>query len=172
YIASINSAFKKNIYHQRFVENGIIIIISAVVITIVYNLILPYFNAFMNVHLEPPVLKVLLINISFLTVITGIGLIYPMLSINRFSAVLNINKQQQLKGKQVIIVVQYTLAGILLIASIIVSKQLQLMLSKDLGFNTENIMKVKLYYSTTQVPIVTIGSEKKQEVDSNEMFDK
>src|SRR5690606_31210918 len=89
-ISKINGAFKKNIYHQRFVENSIIIIISAVVITIVYNLILPHFNAFMNVHLEPPVLKVLLINISFLTVITGIGLIYPMLSINRFSAVLNI----------------------------------------------------------------------------------
>ena len=171
-ISKINGAFKKNIYYQKLVENIITIVISAIIIIITYNLVIPYFNGFMNVNLKPPVLKVLLINILFLTIITSIGLIYPMISINRFSAVLNINNQQQLKGKQIIVVVQYTLAVILLISSIIVSKQLQLMLSKDLGFNTENIMKVKLYYPTTSVPIVTIGSEKEQGAYREEILEK
>ncbi|GAA3555391.1 ABC transporter permease [Snuella lapsa] len=171
-ISKINGAFKKNIYYQKLVENIIIIILSVVILTITYNLILPYFNSFMNANLKPPVLTVLLINVSFLTLITGIGFIYPIISINRFSAVLNINKQQQLKGKQIIVVLQYALAVMLLISSIIVSKQLQLMLSKDLGFNTENIMKVKLYYPTTQVPMVEIGSEEKRSAHKKEILNK
>ncbi|MCM4170804.1 ABC transporter permease [Arenibacter sp. TNZ] len=171
-ISKIIGAFKKNIYYQKLVENIITIVISAIIITITYNLVIPYFNGFMNVNLKPPVIQVLLINILFLTIITSIGLIYPMISINRFSAVLNINNQQQLKGKQIIVLVQYTLAVILLISSIIVSKQLQLMLSKDLGFNTENIMKVKLYFLTAQIPIVITGSEEKQVADRKEILEK
>ncbi|MCK0157519.1 ABC transporter permease [Cellulophaga sp. F20128] len=171
-ISKIIGAFKKNIYYQKLVENIITIVISAIIITIAYNLVIPYFNSLMNVNLKPPVLKVLLINILFLTIITSIGLIYPMISINRFSVVLNIKNQQQLKGKQIIVLVQYTLAVILLISSIIVSKQLQLMLNKDLGFNSENIMKVKLYLPTAHNPTVIIGSEEKQGADRKKILEK
>lgn len=171
-ISKINGAFKKNIYYQKLVENVIIIGISAIIIAIVFNLITPFFNAFMNVNLEPPIWKVLLINILFLILITGIGLIYPMININRFSAVLNINKQQQLKGKQFIVVVQYTLAVILLISSIIVAKQLKLMLSKDLGFNTENIMKVKLFYEPPYDPESINWSDEEREANRKEYLKK
>ncbi|WP_100614527.1 ABC transporter permease [Confluentibacter citreus] len=171
-ISKINGAFKKNIYYQKLVEYILIIIISAIIITVIYNLVIPYFNGFMNTGLKPPVLKIVLVNMLFLTLITGIGLIYPVICINRLSAVLNINKQQQLKGKQFIVVVQYTLAVILIIASIIVSKQLQLMLNKDLGFNTENIMKVKRYSETINVPVVESGNEKQQIADREKILDK
>src|SRR5690606_4413690 len=40
-ISKINGAFKKNIYYQKLVENSITIIISAIIITITYNLIIP-----------------------------------------------------------------------------------------------------------------------------------
>src|SRR5690606_29630204 len=42
----------------------------------------------------------------------------------------------------------------------------------DLGFNTENIMQVKMYYPTTQVPVVTIGSKVEQDNDRKEILDK
>ncbi|MBD0833773.1 FtsX-like permease family protein [Aestuariibaculum sediminum] len=177
-IFKINGALKKDIYYQNLVENIIIIGMSAIILTISYNLILPFFNGFMNVNLKPPFSKVLLINVSFLILITGVGLIYPIIKINHFSTVLNINKKQQLKGKQIIVVLQYALAVILLISSIIVSKQLQLMLSKDLGFNTNNIMRVKMYYPISQAPIIRIGSEEKRVTNKKgitnkkEIFDK
>src|SRR5690606_18841760 len=47
-VSKINGALKKNIYYQKLVENIIIIIISAIIITIVFNLISPFFNTFMK----------------------------------------------------------------------------------------------------------------------------
>jgi putative ABC transport system permease protein len=171
-ISKINGAFKKNIYHQKLIENFLIIAISAIIITVIYNLAIPYFSGFMNTNLRPPVVNIISLNVLFLTLITGIGLIYPLININRLSSVLNVNKHQQLKGKQIIVVIQYTLAIVLIIASIIVSKQLQLMLNKNLGFNTKNIMRVKPYSETINVPVVDSENEKQLIADREKILDK
>jgi putative ABC transport system permease protein len=47
----------------------------------------------------------------------------------------------KLVGRQVIIIAQFTLAIGLLVTSFVVKKQLNLMLNKDLGFHSENIIK-------------------------------
>jgi putative ABC transport system permease protein len=148
-ISKVNGAFKRQIVHQRIVENVILILISALLITLLYNLILPYFNAFTKVPLSPPTWQILLMNASILLLITSIGLIYPIFTISRILIIDSLkgtNRHQKLTGKKAIIAFQYTLASVLVISSIVVTNQLNLMLSKDLGFNSENVMQVKLYY--------------------------
>ena len=149
-IAKVNGALKKHILCQKLVENILVVGISVLIITILYNLILPFFNAFVKVDLAPPILKVVLINTVILLLMIGAGLIYPMLMIYKFSTLKNIKGNtytaNQLKGKRVMIVVQYALAFVLLISAMVVHKQLNLMLSKDLGFKSEGVMKVKLFY--------------------------
>ncbi len=149
-ISKVNGALKRHIILQKNIETLIIIVISTLLITLGYNFLLPWFNDFVSVLLAPPIWKIILINALILSAITSIGLIYPMLIINRFSAIDNLKKtnsiSQKLKGKQVTVVLQYAMAFLLLISSIIVNNQLKLMLDKDLGFNDDNILKVKLYY--------------------------
>ncbi|MEC3907022.1 ABC transporter permease [Tamlana sp. 2201CG12-4] len=149
-ISKVNGALRHHIIGQKIIETIIIIILSTLLITLGYNFLLPWFNDFVRVFLAPPIWKIFLINAIILSSITIIGLIYPMLIINRFSTINNLKKtnsiSQKLKGKQVTVVLQYAMAFLLLISSIIVNNQLKLMLDKDLGFNDDGILKVKLYY--------------------------
>ena len=48
--------------------------------------------------------------------------------------------------KKIIVVFQYVLTFVLLISSIVVARQLNLMLDKDLGFTSKNVIKTKLFY--------------------------
>ncbi len=150
-ISKVNGALKRHIAGQKIIETLIIIILSTLLISIGYNLILPWFNDFVGVSLAPPIWKIFLINAAILSVTTLIGLIYPMLIINRFSAIKNLKRNnsisKKLIGKQVTVVLQYALAFLLLISSIIVNNQLKLMLDKDLGFNYDGTLKVKLLYA-------------------------
>lgn len=149
-ISKVNGALKRHIVVQKIIETLIIIIISTLLITLGYNFLLPWFNDFVRVPLAPPIWEIFLINVIILSSVTVIGLIYPMLIINRFSTINNLKKtnsiSQKLKGKQVTVVLQYAMAFLLLISSIIVNNQLKLMLDKDLGFNDDGILKVKLFY--------------------------
>ncbi|WP_100614526.1 ABC transporter permease [Confluentibacter citreus] len=149
-ISKVNGAFKRQIIYQRIIENIILILLSALLITLLYNLILPYFNAFTKVPLSPPTWQIFVMNASILFLITSIGLIYPMFAISRIlitESLKGISDNHKLKGKKSIIVLQYALTFVLVISSIVVTNQLNLMLSKDLGFNSEHVMQVKLYYA-------------------------
>lgn len=149
-ISKVNGALKKHIVSQKLVEVFVLILIAGLLITIGYNLILPHFNAFAGVALAPPVIQVFLLNLTVLLIITFFGMIYPAWVINRFSTVKNIKQNtavsSKLSGRQVTIILQYSLALILLISGLVVNNQLGLMLNKDLGFHKDRIMKVKLFY--------------------------
>ncbi|MBD0833772.1 ABC transporter permease [Aestuariibaculum sediminum] len=149
-ISKVNGANKKHIILQKCVETILIILISALLITILYNLLLPRFNAFVGVQLAPPTQQVFMLNAIIISVITVLGMLYPVWVISRFSTIKNIRQlgksYQKIGGKQVTVVLQYAMAFVLLISAVVVNNQLGLMLSKDLGFNKEGIIKVKLVY--------------------------
>lgn len=165
-ISKVNGALKKHIFYRKLVENIILIGIVTLIISVAYNYILPYFNDFVKVSLEPPIWKVITLNIIILFIIITIGLIYPLIAINRYSVIKKSNQRFKnstfLKGKNLIVITQYTLAFVLLISSIIVDRQLQLMLKKDLGFNSNNIMKAKLFYAPPYDPKSRDWSEKRR----------
>ncbi len=151
-ISKINGALKKHIFHQKIVETFIIIIISAFIISLCYNSVSPIFNAFVKVNLAPSIWKIVLVNSAILGIIAFLGLVYPMIVVHRFSDVKNLKQNhssQKIKGKQIIVIAQYSLAFVLLISSIVIDRQLQLMLHKDLGFSNDNIVRVKLFYEPT-----------------------
>ncbi|GAA3555399.1 ABC transporter permease [Snuella lapsa] len=149
-ISKVNGALKKHIVFQKLVETLILILFSGALITIGYKLILPQFNTFAGVTLAPPVVQVFLLNTVILLTITIFGALYPVWVINRFSTIKNIKQNVKishtLSGRHVTIIMQYSLAFILLISGLVINNQLGLMLNKDLGFNKEGIMKVKLFY--------------------------
>lgn len=175
-ISKINGALSKNIIYQKITENFILIILAAVLITGLYLIILPHFNYFIGVPLAPPIWKVFFINTSILFLITIVGLIYPSIISSRISITNSLKNQAQLPGnftdKKVIVVFQYLLTFILLISSIVVARQLDLMLNKDLGFSSNNLVKAKLYYELPFNPDSRNWSEEKRQEEFDKMQEK
>lgn len=150
-VNAINGAQKSNLVQQKLVEILLLLLLSVTIITVGYLYFLPYFNSFINIELSPPLWKVLAINSAILISIIILALIYP------FTIIFRIRIIEGLKGKsffekssisrKTILISQYVLTFVLLISSVIIAKQLNLMLDKDLGFNDENIIVTKLYHA-------------------------
>ncbi|MBJ7879616.1 ABC transporter permease [Gelidibacter salicanalis] len=148
-ISTVNGANKQQLLTQKLVEIILLLGLSVVIISLGYNLILPVFNEFTRVEIAPSLSEILIINSSVLSVLVCLALIYPLFTIAKRPLLSNLKPQSfsgtQLVGRKFITVLQYTLTFILLIASVIVVKQLNMMLDQDLGFTSKNIISTKLF---------------------------
>jgi len=147
-INKISGASGTHLFYQKISELLLIIGISSVLITISYIAILPHFNKITGVELSPHFFSVFFINLAILVLLIVLALIYPTFLLSRIPITVSLKNQlssgNKLIARQAIVTLQFTLAIILLIASIVVVKQLNLMLDKDLGFSSRNIIKTKL----------------------------
>lgn len=141
-----------NKYHsvkQMLVEMVILVAMSTFITTIAYVLVLPTFVSLTQIFISPSLLEILKISAVVLFVIATIGMIYPFILGIRIPVVNGLKNmvinEKKLKGRGVIIVFQYVLAFLLLISSMVVAKQLSLMLNMDLGFNQKNIVSAQLW---------------------------
>jgi len=147
----VNGALKHHITYQKIIEVGIIILLSALIITGCYKIVLPYFNSFLKINLSPTFWKISLINGSILIILGLLSLIYPIIIALRIPLINSLKNQlikdNQLTGKKSITILQYALTLILFISTVTVVKQLDLMLNKNLNFTKENIINTKLFYN-------------------------
>jgi len=153
-INRISGASGSHLFYQKITELLLIIGISSVLITIAYIVILPYFNKITGVELSPHFLSVFFINLAILVLLIVLALIYPTFLLSRIPITVSLKNQlssgNKLIARQAIVTLQFTLSIILLIASIVVVKQLNLMLDKDLGFSSRNIIKTRLLRDTAR----------------------
>ena len=151
----VNGANKKHIIKQMLVEMALLVGIATIITTIVYQLVLPAFMSFTNITISQSLSSVIQMNFCILLVLALLGLVYPLfvtLKIPLIKSLKNqILSQNQLKGKRVVVVFQYALTFILLISSIIVARQLQLMLDKDLGYQQKNIISAQIFNLPTNI---------------------
>ncbi len=145
----VHGAQSKHLIFQKIIEIGIIIIVTTVIISSLYQLLLPAFNTIINVPLSPPIWMVVALNLSVLLLIAFLALFYPMIVTTKIPVLSSLKNQLFSIGnslsRKTVVTLQYTLTFILLIAAIVVAKQLNMMLDKDLGFNYENIISSKLF---------------------------
>jgi putative ABC transport system permease protein len=167
-VVNVNRSFKKeainkvsggsntHLLFRKIVELFLIISISSLFVSVAYLIILPHFNQYVNVELSPSILKILLLNLSVLVLMGLLAFIYPLIITLKIPVIASLKNQygtkNQLTGKNAIVIVQYCLTIILIVSSVVVVKQLNLMLSKDLGFNTKNIVKTRLFFSPKPGP--------------------
>jgi len=161
-VVNINASIKKiginkisgakgwHLFYQKATEVLLLISTSAFLITGAYIIILPYFNKITGVMLSPQPLMILLINGMILGILAILAMIYPTYIYLRIPLTLSLRNQvfsvNKLFGRKAIIIIQFALSIFLIIASIVVFKQLNMMLEKDLGFNSINIIKTKFFY--------------------------
>ncbi|TGV03414.1 FtsX-like permease family protein [Flavivirga rizhaonensis] len=148
-ITAINGAKKSNTLYQKLTEFIILYGIAFLFVSILYKLVLPFFNNIVKIELQPSNLTTYIIIGATLVLTMILAFVYPLLKTYNSSAIRGVKHaiaiNTNLKLRKTILVFQYVLTMVLLICSILVSKQLDLMLGKDLGFKTKNIVRVKFY---------------------------
>jgi putative ABC transport system permease protein len=169
-VNKITGAGAKHILLQKITEILVLVIISAVLITFVFVLALPFFNKIAGVGLAPELGKVFMLNISILILLVGFAMVYPSVASLRIPITNSLKSQvfseTKLAGRKVVSSVQFALTIVLLIISIVVVKQLDYMLNKDLGFKNENIIATK-YFDMARLDGTDKERQKSRETTAN-----
>ncbi len=149
-INKINGAAFTHYILQRAFELLILIILSAVLVAGVYYAVLPYFNELTGVVLLPDLWKVLLLVLAIIVAITCISMLYPMIVMLHIPVIKSletrVTSSSNLMSRKTGIVVQFSLAISLIMASVVIYRQLDLMLSKDPGFVSDNVMRLQMFH--------------------------
>lgn len=134
---------------QKAVEIMLLIFISTIVVTVAYVVILPYFDNFLKVPLSKSILEIVGLNVTIITALFVMAIIYPSLIILKIPII------ESLKGKvysgnfhvsqKAIVTIQYALTIALIIGSLVIFRQVSLMLNKDLGFDSKNVIIVNMF---------------------------
>lgn len=151
-VRKVCGANRKNLIFHFIGESVVITFIALILATFLVELFLPWFNRMSGttLHLNP------LGNMPFLTAILILMLLagifagsYPALFLSRINAnriFKGVSRSGTGKSKmrQVLVVIQFSLSVILLIATIVVYDQLDYIRNKKLGFNQDHLIAIDI----------------------------
>lgn len=170
-ITLIYGAEEKHLLLQKIVE-VIVLSITALVVAIgVYDLVLPVFNQLVGVELGPSLGQIVLVNLGVILIVCLLALLYPLIILLRLSLSRSLKNQVLgeglILGKRTLVIIQYALALVLLISAVVVTRQLHLMLDKDLGFNASNVVRTKFLYELPMAKNREDALEKQEAIQKN-----
>ncbi|MDN5202438.1 ABC transporter permease [Fulvivirgaceae bacterium BMA10] len=147
-LKKILGSHRGSLFIQFVLESLLLSILSLILACILISLMLPYFNEFTGKAFT--LTSVFSIhNILFMLVVAVIvGItsgIYPALMLSSFkpASILSsrtAGRSAGRKGQKMLVIAQFTLTTLLLVATGIVYKQVTYMLEKDLGFNKDQVI--------------------------------
>lgn len=146
-------------------ESIVLAAIAFVIATGVLLLILPYFNSFTGKNIELTSLNILLTLVLPIVFVTFTGLAagsYPAFLLSRFKPASTLRGLVTAGGsfsgtiRKVLVIFQFSIAGVLIIATLILSKQLEFIRTKELGFNKEHIVVMNLVERNDQTNYGTL----------------
>lgn len=149
-IRKIVGANRKKITIQFLGETFFMVLVAHIISIVLLEFILPKFNMVTNEYISFDYLssRFLLIVISIVIVTTVLSGIYPSIYLSSLKPVLIMKGKsgQRSKGnlRMVLMVIQFVISIFLIISTIIILKQLNFVLKKDLGWNQENIVTFEL----------------------------
>lgn len=151
-VRKVSGSNRKSIMLQFLAEAVVIAVFAFALAIIISYLILPFFNAVVNRHIELHLAQQPLFMFFLLAVvlITGfIGGSYPAIVISRFKPVLVLKGKSQFKkgkisGMNAMVYLQFILSVVLITSSIWMYKQVDFLKNKDLGYKKENLLHCTL----------------------------
>ena len=147
---------KGQLFWQFMSEIALQCLISLLFALLILGITLPLFNN--EFHVEISIFDIkqggmfIQIFLCLLIIIILSGL-YPSLFLTRFNTtqVLKGNYSQGTNGsifKTALIILQFTMSAFFIIASIVISRQMHFMQSKDKGFSSDQVMRVQIQQKT------------------------
>ena len=142
---------RKTLMYQFLSESILVAFIALLLAIVLVQMSLPIFNAFMGKSLSASMWGNLEILGCFIALTLLVGLIagsYPALYLSSFKVikVFRENFQQGTSGilRKVLVVFQFVVSIVLIIATVVVYNQWNFMQNKDLGINEENLIMVPI----------------------------
>lgn len=150
-IKKIAGSSRYQIIEQFMIESALLCCVALVVSLYLVSLFLPLFNDLTDKHLllanafDARLLAWLIVLLATIILLTGL---YPALILSDFKPAEILYNRQKFLGKnflgKMLIVVQFSLAVFLLIASIVYNSQMQYVRTKDLGYDPSEIIKIDI----------------------------
>jgi putative ABC transport system permease protein len=174
-------AFQSNLIRQFLIESLLVTVISFLVSLAVVNLILPAFNQFTNKQLSLGLssdYRIWLYAIGFTIAIALLSGSYPALMLSRFKPVLlvkglKLDNKSGLSLRKGLVIFQFTISVIMIIATIVLFLQVKYMNTTNLGFNKDllvvidvNTNKARSNFQAVKTEIAKIPAVKNVSVTS------
>ncbi len=151
-LRKVNGASKKRIVQQFLGESMLMSILALILAMILIEITLPWFNLFFQKQLSVYQSSnwPLLVGIPFLVVFIGIiAGSYPSFYVARIRPAVSIkdqisSKMPNLSMQNALVLVQFIISAGLIISSLVIYAQLSYMGDKDLGFDKNNLVALRL----------------------------
>ncbi len=150
-IRKISGGSRWQIIAQFINESAILCFIAFLFSLVLINLFLPLFNNLTGKHIQLQQAfdaKLVTYFITLLLVIILLTAVYPAIILSRFNPFEVLYNKQKLSGKNLLgkslIILQFSLAVFLLIATIIYYDQMDYIRTKDLGYNPNQIIRANI----------------------------
>lgn len=151
-IRKVVGAFRTQLIYQFISESVIVSFIALLIGGVIAELVLPALNTFAEknipygIFLNPIVIALLLLSAILVGVAAGA---YPAFYISGYKpAQILSNKHSGRSGKTVLrkglVVLQFILSFVLIMASLIVGEQHQYLRTKDMGFTKDNVVAIQI----------------------------
>lgn len=150
-VRKVLGARKKQVAFQFLSEALYISTIAFVVGLLMAELLLPVFGGLVNkqftanVLSDPTLIVACFMLVMFTALVAGA---YPSMIISRFSAIASLNGRVKMQGKQYVskalVLLQFSLAGILVVGVITMNKQISYLVNYDLGYDDSNLVVVNI----------------------------
>ncbi|MBL4678978.1 MAG: ABC transporter permease [Mucilaginibacter sp.] len=143
----IIGAGKFQLFMQFMVETALLFVFASVLAITLMYILLPYYNQFSGKQIEIGFTSYNVWACIFITLIATLiaSSIYPAMLLSSFEPL------KALKGKissgigttafrRILVVLQFSVSVVLIVGTLVIGKQLKYVLTKDLGYNKENIL--------------------------------
>lgn len=159
---------RKQLIGQFMGETFLLVLFSAVLSLILSKGLLHIFSDFVPEDLTFSLIKSPIIIVSIillLLIVTLLSGFYPALLLSKFNAISVLKNQISIGNQKVglrkfLTVFQFTIAQIFIIATLLVGKQIDFLLSKDMGFKTDAIVSVYSPRSESELSKKKLFAEK------------
>lgn len=160
---------RSQIIREILLESVFFAIVALMFAFILVELISPYFGKLINEELT---VSYKLIPYFFaITVLVGlIAGVYPAVYNSRYQ-IMQLFKGSELKGttkgklRNSLVVIQFGITGFLLICSLTISKQLNFLMHKDIGFNVDNLYEVPVHWDDIKLDALKSELKKHSGID-------
>ncbi|MBC7946527.1 MAG: ABC transporter permease [Chitinophagaceae bacterium] len=160
-------AFRGHLIRQFLFESLLVTTISFILALLVVNLLLPGFNRFINKQLTLSFstdYRIWLYAIGIMTIIGFLAGSYPALMLSRFKPVLllksmKLTSKNGLSLRKGLVVFQFTISIVLIIATIVLFQQVRYLNTTNLGFNKDMLVVIDVNTGKARSSFETIKTE-------------
>ena len=166
-VRKANGAFRSHLINQFLTESLVVTTLSFLLAVALVNVLLPAFNEFTHKDLSLSLYSDYRIWLYTLLALISTGLLsgsYPAFLLSRFSPLLLLkNLKIQNKGnwslRKGLVVFQFTISVVMMIATIVLFQQVRFANNKNLGFNKELLLVVDINSGKVRTGAETIKTE-------------